>query len=230
MITVVGTSAVASAASGDVLVTPPTTVSDDIMVLSMAQRDTVVSTLPAGWTISQQVNTGVFSMVMAWKKCVGAEAAFTVTHTAGAQIVARLTVYRGCMNTAGVVNVTGSITGGPVHIPVTTTVSGGMAVFTLVMNANTAGFSNYSMRGFSSPNLLMERFLTFGDNAGGGGNKTIVASADAIIPFAQSGTLGATKTGVVNPYLGYVVLTPAPEILTITAKVARSPGQVVLAN
>jgi len=96
-ITFVGVSANAAAASGNLILTPPATQTDDIMILAVTSHDNVPISLPAGWTIYQEGNnTAAMRSTLAWKRCVGAEGAFTITHTGGNGIVARVAVFRGC--------------------------------------------------------------------------------------------------------------------------------------
>lgn len=95
-ISFVDVSANVSAASGDITITPPATITDDIMILGVSSHDNVEITLPAGWTIIDAKNNDtVLRATIAWKRCVGAEGAFTVTHTAGDGIVGNVAVYRG---------------------------------------------------------------------------------------------------------------------------------------
>lgn len=105
MVGVAGTSANAAAASGDLSVTPPTTVTDDIMILAVTTQDNVAVTLPAGWNIYQEADNGAdLRATLAWKRCVGAEGAFTITHTAGDTIVANVANFRGCQELATPIN------------------------------------------------------------------------------------------------------------------------------
>ena len=93
------------ASSGNITVTPPTTQTDDIMILGVSSHDNVAITLPAGWTIIAEANnTSALRATIAWKRCVGAEAAFTVTHSAGDGIVGNVSVYRGCTTENNVIH------------------------------------------------------------------------------------------------------------------------------
>lgn len=98
-------SANAEAASGNLSVTPPTTVTDDVLVLAVSTHDNVAITLPAGWNIYQAANNGTgLRATLAWKRCVGAEGAFTITHTAGDTIVANVENFRGCQELSSPIN------------------------------------------------------------------------------------------------------------------------------
>jgi len=104
-ITYVGVSNDAAASSGNVSVTPPTTQTDDIMICCVTTHDNVAVTFPANWTIYQEANnTTALRATLAWKRCVGAEGAFTVTHTAGDGIVATAIVFRGCVAAGSPIN------------------------------------------------------------------------------------------------------------------------------
>src|SRR5688572_1971451 len=84
-----------NAASGNVTLAPPATVTDDILLCVITARDNVACTFPVGWTILHELNNGIASRcTIAWKRCVGAEAAFAVTHPAGSNIHGLLEVYR----------------------------------------------------------------------------------------------------------------------------------------
>ena len=101
----VGASANAAAASGNLTVTPPATLTDDIMICAVTAHDNVALSFPAGWTIIDQSNNGTgLRATTAWKRAVGAEGAFTITHTAGDGIVANVAVFRGCTTESDVIN------------------------------------------------------------------------------------------------------------------------------
>lgn len=92
--------AVGAVASGNLTLTPPTTATDDIMVVPLTSHDNVALTFPGGWTIAQEGNnTAAMRATVAWKRCVGAEGAFTVTHAAGDCLIGRVYVYSGCVKT-----------------------------------------------------------------------------------------------------------------------------------
>jgi len=104
-ITFVNASANAAAASGNLSVTPPATITDDIMLCAVTSHDNVAVTFPANWTIYQEANNGTgMRATLAWKRCVGAEGAFTITHAAGDGIVANVAVYRGCKRSGSPIN------------------------------------------------------------------------------------------------------------------------------
>lgn len=101
-ITFVAASANAAAASGNLNVTPPATVTDDIMLCALTTHDNVASTFPIDWTpVVDVTNTAVMRIAVWWKRCVGAEGIFTITHTAGDTIVANVAVFRGCFGDPG---------------------------------------------------------------------------------------------------------------------------------
>ncbi len=102
--TFIGTAG-SGAASGNVSITPPATVKDDILICAVISADNVASTFPAGWTIYKEGNNGaVLRSTVAWKRATGAEGAFTVTHAAGSFIRASVVVYRGCVATGSPIN------------------------------------------------------------------------------------------------------------------------------
>ena len=91
-----------AAASGNITVTPPATQTDDLMVCAVTTFDNVLCSFPAGWSAIQfqQTNGLTQSMCMYWKRAVGAEAAFVVTHALGDSIVGNVGVFRGCRTAA----------------------------------------------------------------------------------------------------------------------------------
>lgn len=135
-VTEVAVGAVATAVSGDVTVNYPTGVGEvltgDIIVCDVSQRDNVVDTFPAGWTKKAEANNGTgLRKTIAWKRRAGGDSdtSVVVTHTAGAQIIARVHVIRGAVAsgdpfeaTGGPTSVSASATG---TFPNVTTLSAG---------------------------------------------------------------------------------------------------------
>src|SRR3990167_3324051 len=104
-ISLVGVSADATAASGNLSVTPPTTQTNHIMLCAVTANDNVALTFSAGWTIYREGNnTASMRVTLAWKRCTGAEGAFTITHPAGGFVRANVAVYSGCVATGSPIN------------------------------------------------------------------------------------------------------------------------------
>lgn len=90
----------------DFSLTPPATgLLNDIMVCTVSTADNVPLTFPAGWTIEYEANNGgTFRGTVAWKRHTGTEPLFTVTHPAGGNIRATVSLYRDCKITGSPVN------------------------------------------------------------------------------------------------------------------------------
>jgi hypothetical protein len=215
--TFIAASANVAAASGDLIVTPPATQTDDIMVCAVVTHDNVAVTFPAGWTIYQAGNnTTAMRATLAWKRCVGAEGAFTITHTAGDGIVANVAVYRGCITDATVINASSLLANASsstcTATGITTTVAGCMVIFTMHDSDNGAS----SAQAATNPATFTERF----DNASTQGLDEAVSGADAIRTTAGA-TGNATGTLSLGPDVnsgGLTALKPVPSIFTLTAE------------
>lgn len=92
----VGASALAEAATGDVSVTPSTTITNDIMICAVSSASFQTHGFPEGWTVvSQGFNTSALGFSVAWKRASGAESAFTITNAGVGVIIAGVSVFRG---------------------------------------------------------------------------------------------------------------------------------------
>ena len=183
-ISFVGASANATAASGDLPVTPPATQTNDIMICAVSTLDNVALSFPAGWTIYREGNnTAAMRSTLAWKRCTGAEAAFTITHTAGSNIVANVAVYRGCVATGSPINASSlrhdGVSGTCTADAITPTVPNCLILFSMHSDVAVAS----SGQAATDPATLTERFdnslnpgvsLADGYNVAGGstGNAT----------------------------------------------------------
>lgn len=233
-VTFVATSAVAAAAGGgDLTVTPPATQTGDIMLLAVTKHDTVLTSMPAGWTL--QVSSATLDLAVSgqiwWKRAVGAEAAFTFTNPGTTQTVVRLSVYRGCQKNISPINFFSGIANAAstlCTIDLTTTQPGAMVVFTNHIVANTTGFSNFFVRRTNGNPRLRERFLQNGDNIGSGANKTFLDLSDVDQALPVSGFLSAVISASTQNVALVVVLRPELAIITVTGKIGRSPSKVVL--
>lgn len=109
-ITFVAAGAKAEAASGNITPALPTGwAADDILIVVCTQKDNVVSTITAGWTIFGAANNGTACRsLIAWKRAVGGETAPTITHTAGNAIVGAIAAFRGCITTGDPAEVKGT--------------------------------------------------------------------------------------------------------------------------
>lgn len=103
-VTEVAVGAVATATSGDVTANYPAGVGEvltgDVILCDVTARDNVVVTFPAGWTKKAEANNGTgLRKTLAWKRRAGGDSdtSVVVTHTAGAQIIARVHVVRGAI-------------------------------------------------------------------------------------------------------------------------------------
>lgn len=135
-----GTGTAATATSGDVTANYPTGASapltGDIIVCVASSRDNVSLTFPAGWTKKAEANNGTgLRQTIAYHRRAGGESetSVAVTHTAGAQIIARVHVVRGAVSSgdpfeasAGPTSVTSGSTGA---FPDVTTLATGDLLF-----------------------------------------------------------------------------------------------------
>lgn len=228
MIRFINTSAVASATSGNVTVTPPTTVSDDIMVCPVSNNGTSGASFPAGWTTVISVTTGSITATVAWKRAVGAEGSFTLTNNGGGEIVSRISNYRGCSRDAGLISFSdsNSVTATLCSAGLESTDANCMLVFTNHTVANTTGFSNFFIRNSSSNPRLRERFLQNGDTIGSGGNKTLLDLSDGILEFPRSGLLTATLSASAANIGAVLALRPEKALIFESGKLAFYPPYV----
>lgn len=148
-ITFINASANVEAASGNLTVTPGATVTDDILLLAVSSHDNVGISLPANWTIYEQANnTTALRATLAWKRAVGAEGAFTITHTNGDGIVANVANYRGCVRTGSPINASVLTANGSsstcTAATITSTVHNCMLVFTMHDSDNGASSAQSS--------------------------------------------------------------------------------------
>lgn len=210
-ISFIGASSNVAAASGDISIAPPATLTDDIMICAVSTHDNVVLSFPAGWTKYQEANNGtVLRGTLAWKRASGAEGAFTVTHTAGDAIVGNVAVYRGCLTTASPINASvmtvNASSSTCTAASITSTVDGCRLLFTMHDSDNGASSAQ------SSANLgtLTERF----DNATTLGLDTSCSGSDPNSNQASAGASGAsTGTLSVGPDVnngGNTFLEPVP--------------------
>ena len=207
-ITFVAASANQAAASGNITITPPATITDDIMICAVTSHDNVASTFPLNWTVYREGNnTTAMRSTLAWKRAVGAEAAFDVTHAAGDGIVGNVAVYRGCITESGVINASILTHNGSsstcTATTITSTVDNCMLVFTMHDSDNGASSSQ------SSANLgaMAERF----DNASTQGLDEAVSGAD-VVQGAAAASGDSTGTFSLGPDVnsgGNTFLAPA---------------------
>lgn len=179
------------------------------MVCAVTTHDNVAVTFPAGWTIYQEGNnTTAMRSTLAWKRAVGAEGAFTITHAAGDGIVANVAVYRGCLKTATPINTSvlthNASSSTCTAATITTTKDGCMLVFTMHDSDNGASSAQ------SSANLgsMTGRF----DNASTLGLDEAVSGAD-VLQSTQGATGASTGTLSLGPDVnsgGNTALEPAP--------------------
>ena len=213
-ISFINSSADADAASGNLSVTPPATLTNDIMILAVTSHDNVAISLPAGWTIYQESNnTVIMRASLAWKRCVEAEAAFTITHTDGDGIVANVAVYRGCISTVSPIDVstlTNNISSGTCTAnSITTTVTEAMIVFT--MHDSAKGLS--SAQAATDPATFTERF----DNGSNLGLDQAVSGADGLQSvLGATGDATGSLTGGLNINSGGLTAL-IPELVTTPA-------------
>jgi hypothetical protein len=208
-ITFVGVSADVAAASGNITITPPATSTDDIMILAVTSHDNVAITLPAGWTIYQEANnTTAMRSTLAWKRAVGAEGAFTVTHTAGDGIVGSVIVFSGCITDSTVINASGLTHNASSSTctanSITTTVADAMIVFTMHDSDN----GSSSAQAATDPATFTESF----DNSSTLGLDEAVSAAHAL-QGTQGATGNATGSLSLGPDVntgGLTALTPVP--------------------
>lgn len=232
-ITFINSSSNTSATSGDITVTPPTTQTDDIMILAVSTHDNVGISLPANWTIIDQANNGTgLRATTAWKRCVGAESAFTVTHTAGDGIVGNVAVFRGCSTGTNVIhknlltsNASSSTCTASAIVPTTDNC---MILFTMHDSDNGAS----SAQAATSPASFTERF----DNSSNDGLDEAVSLASGL---QTSATTTGTATGSLS--LGpdvnsgtLIALLPqilaTTKTLTATARIKATVTQTITAT
>jgi hypothetical protein len=186
-ITFIAASSNIAAASGNLTVTPPATATDDVMILAVTTHDNVAVTLPAGWTIYQEANnTTAMRSTLAWKRCVGAEGAFVITHAAGDGIVANVAVYRGCVGTGSPINASGLTANASSSTCTATAVSCTVEDCMLIFTMHDSDNGDSSAQSSSGLGVLIERF----DNASTLGLDEAVSGAD----FLLAGALGSSGT------------------------------------
>lgn len=223
-VTHVGVSAVASAASGNMTVTPPTTQTDDIMILGVTARDNVAITLPADWTIFSETNNGASCRVtLAWKRCVGAEGQFTVTHTAGANILGAVSVYRGCAEVGSPIDAFAALTGAQTFASaIKPTAPNCMVVFFIGVQANVTVAAPYRA---VDPLILTERF---NGTTGSGGNTTLAVLADGVKSKAMGTSTGVARTATTATNVSVLIaLRGEPRAIMRTGKIVRSSGKLI---
>ena len=187
----VGASANVGAASGDLVVTPPTTQTNDIMLCAVtAREDNVALSFPAGWTIYREGNNtnGGTDMrsTLAWKRATGAEVAFTVTHPAGGRIAGSVMVYRSCVATGSPINASSLRHNASSVNVVADAVTPNVPNCLIVMTGHTDGTSGIASWACTDPATLTQRV----NNTS---NVTRVAGADGY-NIAGGSTGNATLT------------------------------------
>lgn len=192
----VAASANASAASGNLSVTPPTTKLDDIMICAVTSHDNVALSFPAGWNIYQEGNnTAVMRSTLAWKRAAGVEGAFSITHTAGDGIVANVATFRGCDQISNPISasvLTHNASSSTVTAAtVSPTVNNCHLLFTMHDSDNGASSAQTSAN-FGG---LTEIF----DNASGSGLDQAVSGANKTAADISGGTGASTGTISVGP-------------------------------
>lgn len=139
-VTYMGGGTAATALSGDVTANYPTGAGaplvDDIIICDVSSRDNVSLTFPGGWTKKAEANNGTgLRQTIAYHRRAGGESetSVAITHTAGAQIIARAHVIRGAVGSGdpfeaatGPTTVTAGTTG---TFPSVTTLSAGDLLF-----------------------------------------------------------------------------------------------------
>jgi hypothetical protein len=206
------------AASGNITVTPPTTQTNDIMILAVSSHDNVAITLPAGWTIIDAANNGtILRSTTAWKRCVGAEGAFTVTHAAGDGIVGNVAVYRGCSTASTVINVhsvrVNAASATCTADSITPTVDDCMLIFTMHASDNTTS----SAQDFAtSPATIVERF----DSSSALGLDEMTSLADGLQTTATASGNATGTLSQANDVNNGCAIALAPQITTTRTKTA----------
>ena len=193
-ITYVGVSANVAAPTGNLSVTPPATQTDDIMVCAVSSHDNVVLTFPDGWTKYQELDNGVaLRSTLAWKRCVGAEAAFTITHPAGNGIVANVIVFRGCVATGSPINASSMQANASSLVCTAASISTTEADCEIIFTMHDSDNGASSAQTCTDPGDLTERF----DNASTLGLDQAVSGA-----HANKASIGATGNATGDLTLG----------------------------
>ncbi len=177
-----------SGASGNVSVVIPNGAAvGDLLLIAFASADNVTSTLPAGWTKQQETNSGTgLRLTTAWKVCVAGEpgSSVTITHTAGALIVARAYVAIGTATSAPLDTdaVPGTGTGVSATLPTLTSGVNNALILGLTAWANDAAITTWSGttptltptgNTLSPATFALRGNITTGNNAGGGTTITV---------------------------------------------------------
>ena len=216
MATYVGVSANAAVATGDLTITPPATQTDDIMICAITTRGTndgVVS-FPSGWTKYQELVNGTsLRGILAWKRAVGAEAAFVIsrTDTNNDGTAGNVIVFRGCIATGSPINASSmqanAASSTCTAASISTTVANTEILFTMYDHDDGASADQTC----TDPGALTERF----DNATTAGGDKAVSGA-----HGAKASIGATGNAT-----GSLTLGPDINIGGITALAPLAVGK-----
>jgi hypothetical protein len=223
----VNAGAAAGGGAGDLSVTPPATVTNDVMVCVVGAEDNVALSFPAGWTIRvEQNNTTGLRTTVAWKRAVGTEGAFTITHTAGGDILARVANYRGCnafgdpFSASAIAN-----NAGLVAPPIVPKFPNCMVLYVIAYQANISPAAPYRA---VDPLILTERFNS---TQGSGGGKQGIILADGLKSKDIATSTGAARTGLTGlNSSALLALTPVEVILTSGGDMLVSDNKIVVGS
>lgn len=221
---------VASAASGNVTPGLPTGWQpNDIHILIVEQKDNVVSTAPAGWTLLNAADSGTAHRAsLWWRRAVAGDTDPTVTHAAGNSIIARIIGFYN-VDTTTAFDVTNSFT---VSAADKTTEAGAITTVTtnamLVFTAHMA--DNHASIGLPTPGTWTEAF--FSATAAGTDSSIAAHYSNLKSPPGAQAAVAATRAGAADAisHGAQLALRPAPVPLTINKPTGTVQNDVMIAS
>jgi hypothetical protein len=222
--------AAASAASGNVTPgLPAGWQPNDIHILIVEQKDNVVSTVPAGWTLLNAENSGTTHRAsLWWRRAVAGDTNPLVTHAAGNSIIAQIIGFSG-VDTTTAFDVANSFTVSGADL---TTEAGGITTVTtnamLVFTAHMA--DNHTSIGLPTPGTWTQAFFSA---TASGSDSSIAAHYSGLLccPGAQAAVV-ATRSGALSAisHGAQLALRPAPVPLTISKPTGTAQNDVMIAS
>jgi hypothetical protein len=218
--------AVLSAASGNITPgLPAGWQANDLHILIVEQRDNVVSTVPAGWTLLNAANSGASHRAsLWWKLAIAGDTAPLITHAAGNTIIAQIIGFSG-VNTITPFDVANSFTVSAADktveaAAITTVTANAMLVFTLHIADNHT--TSTVPAGWAS---AFHNFTALGNDAAIAADYKLAGAA------ALQGALVSTVSGAANSisHGAQLALRPAMTV-TITNPAGTIQNDVMIAS
>lgn len=188
-ISFVNVGTIALVGSGDLIPGIPASIANnDILICTLHQRENVVSTITAGWTLKVSGNGDTINRLSVWwKRTTGSESAPTITHLAGDSSIAAITAWRGAVTSGDPFDVVGTVqnnAGSPISTTSVTTVTNNAMVLHSFGSADNNTWGTYT--GVPTTQVFQQANTT-------GADDSLAMTYGVKTPAGATGAAGATQ-------------------------------------